>query len=158
MSEGVQSHASVRGHDKDIGIPFKQVSKDEQTRWESERREHNRLELERIKRQRQERESENLKKRAEKERVVLDREKESLGDWEEKECLFHLAQAYQKCYMRLREGRGRVLHTLALVTLRLELIEGKELFDNEVLLLEQSDKPSVICNLSELEKFQYPCT
>lgn len=121
------------------------MSPEELARWEAERREHNRLELERIKRQRQEREAEALKKRAEKERAILDREKESLGDWEEKERIFHLSQAYQKCYLRIREGRGRILHVLALVTLRISLLQDKEHFNNEVLLLQESDVPSRIC-------------
>lgn len=121
------------------------MAPEELARWEAERREHNRLELERIKRQRQEREAEALKRRAEKEQVLLEREKESLGDWEEKERLFHLSQAYQKCYKRIREGRGTVLHVLALATLRISLLEGKEHFEDEVLLLAQEDSPSAIC-------------
>jgi hypothetical protein len=114
-------------------------------RFEAERREHNRLELERIQRQRQERETETLRKRAEKEKLLLEREKETLGDWEEKERVFHLSQAYQKCYLRIREGRGKVLHVLALVTLRISLLEDKDNFENEVLLLEENEFPSSIC-------------
>ncbi len=129
------------------------MSREELVRWEAERRDHNRLELERIQRQRQEREAETLKRRTEKERVLLEREKESLGDWEEKERLFHLSQAYQKSYMRIKEGRARVLNALALVTLRITLLEEKEIFENEVLLLEAGEQPSVICKrLGESER------
>lgn len=131
----------------------KGMSSEQLARFEAERREHNRLELERIQRQRQEREAEALKKRAEKEKALLEREKESLGDWEEKERIFHLSQAYQKCYLRIREGRGNVLQLLALVTLRISLLEDKDNFNNEVLLLDENELPSSICKrLSESER------
>ena len=65
------------------------------------------------------------KKLEEKEKAVMERERENLGDWEEKERIFHLSQAYQKVYVRVRESRARNLHLLALVTLRIPLLIGK---------------------------------
>lgn len=111
---------------------------------EAERREHNRLELERIRRQREEREKLAAKKLEEKERAIMERERENLGDWEEKERIFHLSQAYQKVYIRVRENRARNLHLIALGTLRLPLLIGKEAFkDEEVIFLSDPEISSL---------------
>ena len=66
----------------------------------------------------------------------MERERENLGDWEEKERIFHLSQAYQKVYIRVRENRARNLHLISLGTLRLPFLIGKEAFkDQEVIIL-----------------------
>jgi hypothetical protein len=75
----------------------------------------------------------------------LERERENLGDWEEKERIFHLSQAYQKVYIRVKENRARNLHLIALSTLRLPLLIGKEAFkDEQIILLSDSEISSVI--------------
>ena len=113
---------------------------------EAERREHNRLELERIRRQREEREILSKKKLEEKEKAVMERERENLGDWEEKERIFHLSQAYQKVYVRVRESRARNLHLLALVTLRIPLLIGKEVLKDEEIFLLSDESISEVLN------------
>lgn len=123
---------------------------EEQAVWEADRREYNRLELERIKRQREERDAAGEKKQAERDRIQLEKERESLGDWEEKERIFHLSQVYQKMYLRVREGRARSLHLLALHTLRLSLLLGNELL-SEVLLLSDVTLSGLLVQLNATE-------
>ena len=75
----------------------------------------------------------------------MERERENLGDWEEKERIFHLSQAYQKVYIRVKENRARNLHLISLTTLRLPLLIDKEAFkDEQVILLSDSEISSVI--------------
>lgn len=75
----------------------------------------------------------------------MERERENLGDWEEKERIFHLSQAYQKVYIRVKENRARNLHLISLSTLRLPLLIVKEAFkDDQVILLSDSEISSVI--------------
>lgn len=103
------------------------------------------MELERIRRQREEREKLAAKKLEEKERALMERERENLGDWEEKERIFHLSQAYQKVYIRVRENRARNLHLISLATLRLPLLIGKDAFkDDQVIILSDSDISTII--------------
>lgn len=80
----------------------------------------------------------------------MERERENLGDWEEKERLFHLSQAYQKVYLRVRENRARNLHLISLVTLRLPLLIGKEeaFKDEQVLLLAD---PEISLQIQKIE-------
>jgi hypothetical protein len=117
---------------------------------EAERREHNRLELERIRRQREEREILAAKRAEEKDKIVRERERENLGDWEEKERIFHLSQAYQKVYLRIRENRARNLHLLALPTVRLSIFGLKvdEIFkDSEIILLADENVSGLLAKL-----------
>ena len=75
----------------------------------------------------------------------MERERENLGDWEEKERIFHLSQAYQKVYIRVKENRARSIHLISLTTLRLPLLIDKEAFkDEQVILLSDSEISSVI--------------
>lgn len=68
-----------------------------------------------------------------------------MGDWEEKERIFHLSQAYQKVLLRLKENRARNLHLFALNTLRLPFLIGKEAFKSEqVFLLSDSEISSLL--------------
>lgn len=92
------------------------------------------------------------KKLEEKERALMERERENLGDWEEKERLFHLSQAYQKVYIRVREARARNLHLIALATLRLPLLIGKEAFKEEQVILLADSEISTILNRIEYEQ------
>lgn len=103
------------------------------------------MELERIRRQREEREITTAERIKEKEKVLMERERENLGDWEEKERIFHLSQAYQKVYIRVKENRARNLHLIALTTLRLPLLMEKEAFkDEQVILLSDPEISSFI--------------
>lgn len=78
----------------------------------------------------------------------MERERENLGDWEEKERIFHLSQAYQKVYIRIRENRARNLHLISLGTLRLPLLIGKEAFkDEEVFILSDPDISSILTRI-----------
>lgn len=78
----------------------------------------------------------------------MERERENLGDWEEKERIFHLSQAYQKVYIRIRENRARNLHLIALGTLRLPLLIGKEAFkDEEVVILSDLEISSILARI-----------
>lgn len=78
----------------------------------------------------------------------MERERENLGDWEEKERIFHLSQAYQKVYIRIRENRARNLHLIALGTLRLPLLIGKEAFkDEEVFILSDPEISSILTRI-----------
>ena len=79
----------------------------------------------------------------------MERERENLGDWEEKERIFHLSQAYQKVYIRIREHRARNLHLIALVTLRLPLLIGKmEIFkDEQVFILADEEFSTILTRI-----------
>ena len=82
----------------------------------------------------------------------MERERENLGDWEEKERIFHLSQAYQKVYLRIRESRARNLHLISLVTLRLPLLIGKESFKNEEVILLEDEEISSVLNKIEYDQ------
>lgn len=134
-------------HKKRQAEEQKGLSREEQDRLDGERRLQNKLELDRIRQRREEREQETAAKQLTRDREQWNKELASLGNWEEKERLFHLAQSYQKVYLRIRERRAKNLHLLALNTMRIYL--QKELC--QILLLNEEKISEFIKNLNKKE-------
>lgn len=93
-----------------------------------------------------------IEKQKEKEKILMERERENLGDWEEKERIFHLSQAYQKVYIRVKENRARNIHLISLMTLRIPLLIGKDAFKDEIVILLSDSEISTIINRIDYEQ------